>query len=295
MKKLLALAFAALCTAAFGQTKSLPEFMASAGFTQVNDSTWTIADRATVTMQGNYVKAFDAKQNHNWTMTFGNGSNLGTVVKVKSGEKLVFFNGKLTFGDNSTYIPSSFDSQVLLKRSILRSAIFNSARNAMFATDIKVVNPNTISLGTFIQANSTKRYELDAYGNFNSKVATANAELQAKRDQNLTTINQNLQNSQANDYKAMCKKYGQSVIDGVLNGDIIVGAPIDLVSQMMTAKVEGSDFAYVSKIVASNAYTETREFYPGVHTANEIHIHYFISYNKKTQCVTGYYIKKRIY
>lgn len=295
MRKLLTLVLAACSMAALGQTKSLPEFMASAGFTQVNDSTWTIAGRATVTMQGNYVKAFEAKQNHNWTMAFGNGGKQGAVVNVKSGDKIVFSNGRLTFANGSAYCPMSLDSVVLFKRGILRSAIFNKQRNALFATDIKTEKPSATSLGQFFPAKSAKGYTLDEYGNFKDKVESANKALQAKRDQNWTKAQQSVADYNAHYLENLYKQYGRNVIDGVINGNIMVGAPIDLVMKMMEGKVEGGDFLYASKIVSSNAYTETREFYPSVHNTHDTHIHYFVTYNQKTQRVTGYYTKKRYY
>lgn len=294
-RHLLSIVMAACCTAILAQTKTTAEFLTSAGFTQQDDSTWVMADKATVTMQGNHVKAFESTQTHNWTMTFGNGTQHGTVVKVKSGDKLTFANGRLTFADGSAYIPGSLDGTALFKRSILRSAIFNSQRDALFVTDVKIVNPNANSLGTFVAANSQNAYKLDAYGNFSDKVEAAEASLQNKRDNNLVSAKGTLENQKSAEYENMCRKYGRDVIDGVLNGKIMVGAPIDLVMKMMGTINNGTDYSYGSKVVSSNSLTETREFSPEVYSPNSIHIHYYVTYSKKTQCVTNYHTFKQLY
>lgn len=295
-RRWLPIIMAALCATAFAQTKSTPEYLASAGFSQVNDSTWTIAGRATVIMSGNHVKAFEATQNHDWTMTFGNGSRQGAVVNVKSGEKIVFADGRLKFANGISYHPASNDVQILFKRSILRSAIFNEARDALFATDIKPVNASQESLGKYYPANSSSGYTLDAYGNFNAKVEADNDQkqsaLQAKRNANNNKLQNIISQSESNTYEAMYKKYGRRVVDGLMNGEIVVGAPIDLVKNMLASKKNGYDFSYQSKVVASNAVTETREFSPEVFTPHSYHVHYYVTYNKKTGRVTSYSIRR---
>lgn len=291
---LLVIAFA-FPYASSAQTKSTPEYLASAGFSQVNDSTWVMTDKATVIMQGNYVKAFEATQTHNWTMTFGNGAEHGAVVNVKSGDKIKFADGRLTFGNGSAYLPASFDSTPLFKRSILRSAIFNSQRNVLFVTDIKTVNPFTSTLGTFIAANSQSSYKLDAYGNFSDKVAADEAALQSKRNNNYGKVLGAVEDSQNSEYENLCKKYGRKVIDGVRNGKIMVGAPIDLVMKMLGNRNNGTDFSYGSKVISSNSMFETREFSPEVYSPNSVHIHYSVTYSKKTRCVTHFYSFKQIY
>lgn len=285
---LLQMVLAMCCTTMCAQSKSTPEYLASAGFTQVNDSTWAIADRATVTMQGNYVKAFEATQNHNWTMTFGNGSKQGAVVSVKSGEKITFSNGRITFGNGSAYCPASLDTDIMIKRSILRSPIFNASRNALFATDIKTVNPNTASLGKYFPMNSSNGYTLDAYGNFLGKVAADNAALQNKRGNNLAMVQNKIDRDNAAQQEAMYRKYGRNVMDGLRSGNIVVGAPIELVMEMMSTKNIGTDFSYGSKIVSSDAKTETRKFTPEVYSPGEKHTHFYVTYNKATRRVTNY-------
>lgn len=270
------------------RTKATAEYLTSAGFTQVNDSMWAMADRATVTMSGNYVKAFEATQNHNWTMTFGNGSKQGAVVNVKSGEKITFADGRITFGNGCAYCPASLGTDIMLKRSILRSAIFNTSREALFATDVKVVNPNTTSLGKYFPANSSNGYALDAYGNFSDKVAVDNAALQNKRNNNMAMVQNTIERGNAAQQEALYKKYGRDVIEGVQNGKIMVGAPIDLVMEMMGKKNIGTDFSYCSKVVSSNATRETRLFTPEVYSPGEWHSHFYVTYNKRTKCVTSY-------
>lgn len=289
----------ALCASVIAQTKSTPEYLTSAGFSQANDSTWTIADRATVTMSGNYVKAFETTQIHNWTMTFGNGNEYGAVVKVKSGDKITFANGRLAFADGSAYCPASNDASVLFKRSILRSAIFNVSRDAMFATDIKTVNAKAETLGTYIPANGGNGYALNAYGNFKAKIEADKAEkateLEKERAINALKFDGAKERSEMEIYNDLCKKYGKSIIDGVLSGEIMVGAPFDIVKNMLSKKVTEYSSFYGGKVVSSNATTETQMFSPMIYTSNEWHIVYYVTYNKDTQKVTSYYTKRRYY
>lgn len=292
---MIALAAGCMSVSAQTKTKTTAEYMTTAGFTQVNDSTWAIGDRATVTMSGNYVKAFEAKQNHNWTMTFGNGSKQGAVVNVKSGDNIVFADGRLTFGNGSAFCPSSMEGKAVFKRSIVCSAIFNAARNALFATDIKTAKPYDASLGEYFPANSTSGYTLDAYGNLKDKVEAANDALQAKRSQNYAKAENALERNNEAEQAALYRKYGAKVIDGVQNGNIMVGAPIDMIMKMMGTKNNGYDFSYASKVVKSNSYSETREFYPEVYSPNEWHTHYHVTYSKKTNCVTSYSTYKKWY
>lgn len=285
-----------LCGSALAQTKSMPEYLSSAGFTQVDDSTWTIEGRAIVKIEGNNVKAFEAMQDHAWTMTFGNGAKQGAVVNVKSGDAITFANGKLTFADGSAYCPATTNSSVMFKRSILRSAIFNASRDMLFVTDIKTVNPKAESLGTYIPASSTTGYALDAYGNFSEKVkaerAQTEAELQSKRNANNMKLEDAKGRMEFEAYDELCNKYGKNVIDGLKNGKIMVGAPMELVNQMLSTKQNGYDFSYGSKVVSSNGNYETREFSPEVYSPHEFHTHYYVTYSKKTNCVTSYSIRR---
>lgn len=284
------------CTLLSAQSKKLPEYMAAAGFTQVNDSTWVKGTDATVTMNGSRVKAFEAKQTHSWAMTFGNGAQQGAVINVKTGDKIKFADGCLTFADGSVFRPTSTDGIAQLKRSILRTAIFNPAFKQLYATDIKTSAPSAESLGVLVKAGSASSLILDEYGNIRDKVEKDRAQLQAKRAATYQNMQKNVEKNAEAEYERLCKKYGRNVIDGLNSGKIMVGAPIDMVKSMMKENVI-SDYEgmYTWKTVSEGATEVSLEFSPQIYPTNEWHDHFIVKYSKKTGLVTYYYTMRRYY
>lgn len=239
-----ALALLVMLTAAFtvaAQHRPTGEFMQSLGFRNTAANQWKNAAGATVTMDGDNVVAFKAPQSHAWSMVFGNGTSLGHTIRIKTGDVITFKDGVIKFPSGAMLILNSTDSPAATSRGLLKSAIFNKERTTLNVTDIKIINGEKHSPGWLnLTGKDNEDMAIDEFGNIVAKVLAQEKADKARR----AKINSDYEQAKVDyenhrtetaiaGYEEYCNKYGKNVIDKTINGDIVVGAPWELLVKVM--------------------------------------------------------------
>ncbi len=223
------------------QHRPTGEFMQSLGFRSTTANEWKNASGATVTMDGDNVVAFRAPQTHAWTLVFGDGAALGHTIKIKTGDVVTFKDGVIKFPSGTRLILNSNDSPAKTSRGLLKSALFNKTRNTLSVTDIKIINGEKYSPGWLnLSGKENDDMAIDEYGNIVPRVLAQEKAEKARRakinsdyEQAKVDYESYRQGTAVAEYEEYCKKYGKSIIDKTLNGDIVVGAPWDLLEKVI--------------------------------------------------------------
>lgn len=275
---------------AVAQHASTNEFMTKAGFKE-QDGCWEKSDAYQVYMNEDFVEKFRAVQTHDWQLVFGDGCKLGTTISLKKGDVITYEHGMLTLARDRKYQLNLMPGDKgLLRRGIIKSSIFNAERPLMSIMDINLKNPNgdTYYIGTLYEADGNGM-EVNDNGNFTEKT-----DAHDKADKNLTAEIENAPievsaNRTVKEYSSLCAKYGKSVIDGTLSGNIVIGAPIDLVKRVVKANanqwIQSAQNATMAQIIVE----------PTIYEKNTWHLHYHINYSTRTGRVTSYYSTRHFY
>ena len=223
------------------QHRPTAEFMQSLGFKSSATNEWKNASGVTVTMSGDHVVAFKAPQTHAWSMVFGDGATLGHTIKVKTGDVITFKDGVIKFPSGAKLILNSTGSPAKTSRGLLKSAIFNKERNRLNVTDIKIIKGEKFSPGWLnISGKDNEDKPLDEYGNIVEKVLAQEKAEKARRakingdyEQAKVYYEKYRSGTAVEEYNAYCQKYGKDIIDKTMKGDIVVGAPWDLLEKVI--------------------------------------------------------------
>jgi hypothetical protein len=274
----------------FAQHIGTEDFMEKAGFTE-QDSCWIKTDICQINMNGDFVKNFKSVQTHNWQLVFGDGNKFGATISIKKGDVITYENGMLTLGNGKKYqlnlIPGD---KGLLRRGIVKSSIFNTERPLMSIEDMKLENPcdSPENIGVLYEADGTK-INVNNYGNFSDRI-NAHYEADEKLTKEIESAPQQATYKKAGQaYSSLCAKYGKSVIDGTIDGNIVIGAPIDLVKRV--AKSNANQW----RLTAQNSSTSQIVIEPAIYEPNTWHLHYHINYNTKTGRVVSFYSTRHFY
>lgn len=260
---------------AFSQT-SISDFLEKNGFYSQSDNIYINVHNDTLRVSDNYVIGFSSVQTHKWFLILGDGKNLGATLTINVGDTLIFDDGTLQLQDKSLI---SFDCPKL-RRGIVKSPIFNTARESVSITDIKTETDAVKFIGMYSPANGIP-HKLDLFGNFDD----VKRKKEAKDKQLITQIeeeNEVLKTERlVKRYANLCKQYGKEKIDKVLNGGFASGVPIDLI-------FEYQNFLTTYKTISEHGSIATIRFTPIMYPTQGFFNIWDVTYNTKNKIVQSY-------